>query len=113
MIIKLRELLLALVLAATAAVPAAHAEGGPTSILINYHCEPANRPAFRIYLQHDLLPRLAKLKQQGVLSSYQILFNPFTQPACAWRSRLTPIRRMRPGKARRMIPGATATAFTT
>jgi hypothetical protein len=81
MIIKLRELLLAHVLAAIAAVPAAHAEGGPTSILINYHCEPASRPAFRIYLQQDLLPRLAKLKQQGVLSSYQILFNPFTQPA--------------------------------
>jgi hypothetical protein len=81
MITRLRELLLALVLAATAAVTTAHAEGGPTSILINYRCEPANRPAFRAYLQHDMLARLAKLKQEGVLSSYQILFNPFTQPA--------------------------------
>jgi hypothetical protein len=54
------------------------AAGGPTSILIAYRSEPANRPAFRTYLQKDLLPRLAKLKSAGVLSSYQILFNPFT-----------------------------------
>ena len=51
--------------------------GGPGNILIAYHSEPANRPAFRTYLQKDLLPRLAKLKAAGVLSSYQILFNPF------------------------------------
>ena len=52
--------------------------GGPTSILIAYRSEPANRPAFRTYLQKDLAPRLAQLKSAGVLSSYQILFNPFT-----------------------------------
>ena len=50
---------------------------GPSNILIAYHSEPANRPAFRTYLQKDMLPRLAKLKSAGVLSSYQILFNPF------------------------------------
>ena len=54
------------------------ATGGPTSILITYRSEPANRPAFRTYLQKDLAPRLAKLKNAGVLSSYQLLFNPFT-----------------------------------
>jgi hypothetical protein len=54
------------------------AAGGPTSILIAYRSEPANRPAFRAYLQKDLAPRLAKLKSAGVLGSYQILFNPFT-----------------------------------
>jgi hypothetical protein len=66
--------------AATTAT-AAQAAGGPTSILIAYRSEPANRPAFRTYLQRDMLARLAKLKHAGVLSSYQILFNPFTTPA--------------------------------
>ena len=59
-------------------VAQAQATGGPTSILIAYRSEPANRPAFRTYLQKDLLPRLAKLKGAGVLSGYQVLFNPFT-----------------------------------
>lgn len=52
--------------------------GGPTSLLIAYRAEAANRPAFRTYLQKDLLPRLARLKTAGVLTDYQILFNPFT-----------------------------------
>jgi hypothetical protein len=51
---------------------------GPTHILIVYRSEPANRPAFRSYLQRDMLARLEKLKSEGVLRSYQILFNPFT-----------------------------------
>jgi hypothetical protein len=51
---------------------------GPTQILITYRSEPANRPAFRTYLQRDMLARLEKLKGEGVLSRYQILFNPFT-----------------------------------
>jgi hypothetical protein len=76
-------LVFALTAAATAAstATAAQAAGGPTSILIAYRSEPANRPAFRTYLQRDMLARLAKLKRDGVLSSYQILFNPFTTPA--------------------------------
>jgi hypothetical protein len=84
MITKLRGLsvlIAVLTVVLAAGVTPAHAEGGPTSILIAYRSEPANRPAFRTYLQSDLLPRLAKLKQEGVLSSYQILFNPFTTPA--------------------------------
>jgi hypothetical protein len=51
---------------------------GPTHILITYRSEPANRPAFRTYLQRDMLARLEKLKREGVLRNYQILFNPFT-----------------------------------
>ena len=52
--------------------------GGPTSILITYRSDPANRPAFRVYLQKDLSPKLAKLQAAAVLKSYLILFNPFT-----------------------------------
>jgi hypothetical protein len=52
--------------------------GGPTSILVTYRCEPASRPAFRTYLQKDLMARLEKLKGEHILSSYQILFNSFT-----------------------------------
>jgi hypothetical protein len=76
-------LVFALTAAATAAstATAAQAAGGPTSILIAYRSEPANRPAFRTYLQRNMLARLAKLKHDGVLSGYQILFNPFTTPA--------------------------------
>src|SRR6266436_3540334 len=71
----------ALTAAATTATAATTTAGGPTSILIAYRSEPANRPAFRTYLQRDMLARLAKLKHDGVVSSYQILFNPFTTPA--------------------------------
>ena len=74
-------LVLALATAATTATAATPIVGGPTSILIAYRSEPANRPAFRTYLQRDMLARLAKLKHDGVLSSYQILFDPFTTPA--------------------------------
>jgi hypothetical protein len=56
---------------------------GPTNILITYRSEPANRPAFRTYLQRDMLPRLQKLQREGAIKSYQILFNPFTS-AYTW-----------------------------
>jgi hypothetical protein len=52
--------------------------GGPRHILISYRSEPAARPAFRTYLAHTEAQMLDKLKAQGVLSDYQILFNPFT-----------------------------------
>lgn len=77
---SLRILAVACIMAAGLASTDASAEppaGGPSNILIAYHSEPANRPAFRTYLQKDMLPRLAKLQAAGVLSSYQILFNPF------------------------------------
>jgi len=59
--------------------PAQSAEGdGPRSLLITYRSVPATRPAFRTYLEGEGSARLAKLQGDGVLSSYQILFNPFT-----------------------------------
>jgi hypothetical protein len=52
--------------------------GGPTSILVTYRCDPASRPAFRTYLQKNLLARLAQLQGAGIVSGYQVLFNSFT-----------------------------------
>jgi len=105
MITKLRELLLALVLAATAAVTTP-CRGRSHQHSHQLRCEPANRPAFRTYLQHDMLARLAKLKQAGVLSSYQILFNPFTQPppGMRWRSCALPALRRRSAGGRSSEP---------
>jgi len=73
-------LLAATLFAVSAAVGQSPPSSGPTQILIAYRSEPANRPAFRTYLQRDMLARLEKLKREGVLSGYQILFNPFTTP---------------------------------
>jgi len=50
--------------------------GGPRNLLITYRSEPANRPAFRTYLQSEARVQLDKLEQRGVIESYQILFNP-------------------------------------
>lgn len=54
--------------------------GGPRELLITYRCEPANRPAFRAYLQGEGAVQLAKLEHEGVLKSYEFLFNPFVTP---------------------------------
>ena len=54
--------------------------GGPRELLITYRCEPANRPAFRTYLLGEGSAELAKLKKQGVLKSFQIVFNPYVTP---------------------------------
>lgn len=54
--------------------------GGPRQLLIAYRAEPAERPAFRAYLKSHEGPLLEKLKRQGTLADYQILFNPFVQP---------------------------------
>ena len=76
--------LLAVLAVAPRGGPASAAEneitGGPREILITYRCEPANRPALRAYLQGEGSAELQKLKQQGVLKSFQILFNPFVTP---------------------------------
>lgn len=64
--------------AATAAGNAV--SGGPRQLLIAYRTEPADRPAFRTYLEHREAKLLDTLQRQGVLSGYQILFNPFVQP---------------------------------
>ena len=71
---------LTMALATLASNPAAAdtpTTGGPRSLLITYRSEPANRPAFRAYLQSEERAQLDKLKREGVLESYQILFNPF------------------------------------
>src|SRR5258708_2797213 len=56
---------------------AAEQEGGPRQLLITYRSQRADRPAFRAYLQGEESVTLDKLKNEGVLKSYQILFNPF------------------------------------
>ena len=52
--------------------------GGPLNLLISYRSEPANRPAFRAYLQQEGHARLEKFKHDGVLQGYLLLFNPVT-----------------------------------
>ena len=69
-------LALVLVIPLLAAEPA-RAEGGPTQLLITYRSAAADRPAFRAYLQGEETAMLEKLRHDGVLKSYQILFNPF------------------------------------
>jgi hypothetical protein len=54
--------------------------GGPRNILITYRSEPANRPAFRAYLQGEGKAQLEKLRHEGALERYQFLFNPFVTP---------------------------------
>lgn len=54
--------------------------GGPRQLLITYRAVPADRPAFRAYLETHEASLLAGLQRTGVLASWQILFNPFVQP---------------------------------
>jgi len=54
--------------------------GGPRELVISYHAQATNRPAFRAYLLKQETARLAALKRKGVLQHYQILFNPFVTP---------------------------------
>ncbi|WP_041586102.1 hypothetical protein [Terriglobus saanensis] len=61
----------------TASGLAAGSEGGPRQLLITYRCAAVDRPAFRSYLQDQEGAMLEKLKSEGVLKGYQILFNPF------------------------------------
>ncbi|HEY4030641.1 MAG TPA: hypothetical protein VGM25_09880 [Caulobacteraceae bacterium] len=76
----LSMMLLALVpgLAGAAELPIS---GGPKEILLAYRAQPADRPAFRQYMQTQQLAALRKLKAEGVLKSCEIVFNPFVQPA--------------------------------
>jgi hypothetical protein len=54
--------------------------GGPRQLLIAYRTQPADRPAFRLYLEGHEAALLRKLERQKVLAGYRILFNPFVQP---------------------------------
>jgi hypothetical protein len=76
---KLRQLSMLLLLLAAVFVPSASAEetGGPRQILITFRCAAADRPAFRAYLRAEESRMLDKLKAEGVLKSYRLLFNPF------------------------------------
>src|SRR5260370_27482001 len=59
------------------ALPALRAqESGPREILITYRCQPADRPAFREYLERDEIAMLEQLKRDGALKRYKVLFNP-------------------------------------
>jgi len=70
--------LFALVAAFACIAPAgAQESGGPKQILITFRCAAADRPAFRAYLQGEESHMLEKLKVEGVLKSYHLLFNPF------------------------------------
>ncbi len=66
-----------LALLATARVNADAAEGGPLNLLITYRNAPADRSAFRAYLQSEGRAQLQKLQSEGVIKNYQILFSPF------------------------------------
>jgi hypothetical protein len=64
---------------AAAAAPIAQADNhseGPRSLLLTFRADPAKRPAFRQFLAHEEMARLAAWQRQGVIASYQILFNP-------------------------------------
>jgi hypothetical protein len=59
------------------ALPALRAqESGPREILITYRCQPADRTAFREYLERDEIAMLEQLKLDGTLKRYDVLFNP-------------------------------------
>ena len=76
-------------LAAGTAVAAENAvSGGPRQLLIAYRTQPADRPAFRAYLETHEAALLRRLERQGVLSGYRILFNPFVQPR-TWDAMVT------------------------
>ena len=67
----------ATLLTLTGALPALRAQqSGPREILITYRCQPADRPAFREYLERDQIAILEQLKRDGALKRYQVLFNP-------------------------------------
>jgi hypothetical protein len=64
-------------LSRTPAMAADDMNGGARHILISYRSAPEARPAFRNYLINTEAKMLDRLRQQGVLKEYQILFNPF------------------------------------
>lgn len=72
-------LVVLMMLAAQHAMADDASTGGPRNLLITYRSEPADRPAFRAYLQAEGKVQLDKLKHEGVLDRYQILFNPFVR----------------------------------
>jgi hypothetical protein len=72
----LQQTILAILLLTTAGFHGFGQEKGPREILITYRCRPLDRPAFRDFLAAQESRTLDKLKADGTLSSYQMLFNP-------------------------------------
>lgn len=72
---RLMVTLAAITLLACALPAPAHAEGGPRNLLITYRSTPANRPAFRQYLQGPASARLEDLRKSGKIAGYQFVFN--------------------------------------
>lgn len=50
---------------------------GPLSLIISYHASPANRAALRHELQGEAVQGFERLKKQGVLSDYHLLFGRY------------------------------------
>jgi hypothetical protein len=51
-------------------------ESGPKEVIITYRCQAADRPAFRSYLETEQMRMLSRLKVEGTLKRFQVLFNP-------------------------------------
>lgn len=95
-------LLIAVAVPCAAQVPANVRDTGTTSLVLLYRCRPEDRPAFRGYLQRNMLPRLRRMEQAGTLAQETVLFSryvdtdnwnaliflqfPSSQAAAAWAS---------------------------
>ncbi len=64
----------ALLLPATS-LRAAQEQSGPTALIITYRCAAANRPSFRNSIVKVDIPRFERLKADGILQNYRLLFN--------------------------------------
>ena len=74
--VRQATLITAIVLLIAVDLRAVGQEGGPRQILITYRCRPSDRPAFHDFLAAQESRMLDKLKADGTLGGYQILFNP-------------------------------------
>jgi hypothetical protein len=85
---RLTAALSALVLGLTAAT-ASQAAGlaanwrdqGPASMIMTYKVQPGDKLAFKAAIRAETLPRLARLKAEGELSSYHVLANRYLDSA--------------------------------
>lgn len=71
-------LLASLHLTARAAPAAEPTAGGTTALVLEYHASPVNRLALRQFMQGEGLPQLERWKEEGLLSSYKVLFSRWT-----------------------------------
>ena len=62
----------------------AHAQSdlaeGPRALIINYHADTADRPAFRQYLSTTMATRLRAMQADGTLESFRIFYSWYAQP---------------------------------